>query len=292
MQADEQVALGGTVAPAVPERDQRVGRAGHPDADAPPLELVPKQQAHLEGDVLLPNASRKVRARVPRVDAAMPRIDRDDVPGPETVGQAGGVGSRAAGQRRGPAPQLLQPGPARIPPIAVAQVVGNDLGDELIRQEERVGGERGGGGERLKLIAELVERRADEESERLAGDGDLRPSALHLDQAVERGRQRARRHHRRAEPVSPDGDPSLAAERGHRELARERPGGAPAGRRRRAQRAPAITGGPERRPRGPSRARRPAASGLRACRAASCRGRAPRPAWRALAGSRARAAPA
>ena len=73
VQAHEEVAGLGTVAAAVAQRDERIGRARHPDADAPALELVAEQQADLEGDFLLVHAAGEEGARVARIDAAVAR---------------------------------------------------------------------------------------------------------------------------------------------------------------------------------------------------------------------------
>ena len=137
VQAHEEIAGLGAVAAAVAERDQRVGGPGHPHPDAAALELVAEQDAHLQGHILLPDAPRKEGPRVPGIDPAVTRIDGDDVPRPEPVGQALDRAPALAGAARR-SMSVDQPCPAPIVAEPLAQIRGKDFGDELKRQEQRV----------------------------------------------------------------------------------------------------------------------------------------------------------
>ena len=83
VQADEEVALLGAEGATVAERDERISRAGHPHGDAAGPQFLPKQQAHLQRDVLLLQARREEDARIAGIHAPVPRVDRDDVLPPE-----------------------------------------------------------------------------------------------------------------------------------------------------------------------------------------------------------------
>src|SRR5690606_17192503 len=64
VQADEEVAVGGTGGGALAEARADVARPRHPDADPARLELVPQQQPHLQRDVGLGEATRAVPAGI------------------------------------------------------------------------------------------------------------------------------------------------------------------------------------------------------------------------------------
>src|SRR5262249_23720927 len=77
---------------------------------------------------------------------------------------------------------------------------------ELKRKKEGIAGERCRGGQRQEPSAEDAEGRTEKESERLAGDRDLRPCVVHPHRAVKRKQERGRRKYRRAGAVEPDGN--------------------------------------------------------------------------------------
>src|SRR5689334_5265348 len=106
MQADEQVAGGGTVTSPIAQGDQGIAGPGHPNADPAPLELVAEEQADLEGDVFFPDSAGKVSARIAGIDSAVARIDGHDVAGAKAVGESR-AGS-GCGRRR--ARDVFQPG--------------------------------------------------------------------------------------------------------------------------------------------------------------------------------------
>jgi hypothetical protein len=110
----------------------------------------------------------------------MTRIDRNDVVEPRAGGPAGGNPRRAPpaaprGGRRSSA-QVHEAGGALVILIALAQVVRENLRNELEGQEERIPAHPGGPGERAHPTAEDVERGAKQEPERLACHGDFGPA--------------------------------------------------------------------------------------------------------------------
>ncbi len=141
MEADEQVAALGTVGATIPQRDEGIGGSRHPDGDAAPLQLLAEQESNLKGDIFLARTAREERAGISRVDSTVPRVDRDDVSGPEPVGQPGGrIGSRHGGREPGRhlRRHLVEPPGAIVVPVSLSQVVRQNLRDELEREEERV----------------------------------------------------------------------------------------------------------------------------------------------------------
>ena len=112
----------------------------------------------------------------------MPRIYGDHVSGPESVRQANdrlrGLGGG------GLAGDVLEACRAGIVAVALAQKIGDHLRHELKRQIEGVACDPDRIGQRLELAAEEIERRADQEPERLAGDGHVGPSLVQLQRAA------------------------------------------------------------------------------------------------------------
>ena len=234
--------------------------------------------ADLERDVLLPHAAGKVRPGIAGVHASVPRIDGDHVARPEPVGR-GARRCRAAVAGPGFLETSSRRAARAIVAVSLTQVVRQDLGDELERQKQRVARHPDRRRERLELAAEDVERRADQEAERLPGDGHLGPALAQLERAAERREQLGGGQDRRAGRIGADRDLRLAARGGDRDLPRR-------GRRERrasARAATMLTREPPARGRGTPRARpparRPGASGPRACRAASSRAPARGPPW-------------
>ena len=111
MDAHEQIAAVGAVAAPVAQRDEGVGRPGHPDADPAALELIANQQADLQGDVFLPDPAGEEHPGVARIDSAVAGVDRHHVAGQEPVGQAAGS-SRGGGAERGAASRAVDRPPA------------------------------------------------------------------------------------------------------------------------------------------------------------------------------------
>ncbi len=206
MQADEQVACLGAVAAAIAERDEGIRRPSHSHANRHgACSSSRRNRPDLERDVLLPSPTREEDTWISRVHTSMSRVDRDDVSRPETVGKPATVRSRGNRGReagRHPSRNLVEASRAAVVPVAVTEVVAGGL----LRRTGRAGTGcprctdacAASGSSRR---AEDAEWRADQEAERLAGDGHLCPRLVHPDRAMKRQQQRsaqgARRHQSR-----------------------------------------------------------------------------------------------
>ena len=114
------------------------------DPDPAPLELIAQQQADLQGDILLPGSAREEDPRVSRIDPAVAGIDGDDVArdGARSASRLALAPVPELGPRRPGEPAGIdQAGPPPIVAIALAQIGGQNLGDELKREEKGVAGD-------------------------------------------------------------------------------------------------------------------------------------------------------
>ncbi len=220
MKAQEQVALLGAVGAPFAQRDERVGRPGHADRHPPPAQLVPQKHRDRQRHVLLPQAAREEHARIARIHAAVAGIDRHQVPPAQPVRQPPHRRSR----RQQTAPLLYQPGPAPIVAIALGQERGQGLGDELEGDVHGVPDQEHRRRERLHLVVEEIDRRPEQESERLLGQSDLHPRLADRHGAPQSGHQERSRYQRNAAPVRPDRDALLALRRAHRDRPRRTAG--------------------------------------------------------------------
>lgn len=221
VQAREEVALLGAVAPAVTQRDERVGRSSHAHADAPSAKLVPEQQGHLERDVLLSQPAGEEHARIPRVRPPVPGVHGHHMTGPQPVGEPSGGG---AGCEQPPA-LLNQPRRALVVVVTLRQERRQNLGDELERQVHGVTDHDDRSGESLEPVIEEIQGRPDQKPEPLLGHRDVGPGVAELDRAAQRTHQLRRRDERCSAPVGPDGDALVAARSAHHDRPRSVPRG-------------------------------------------------------------------
>ena len=129
MEADEEVAFGGAGGRAVAQAGADVAGARHPHPDSLPLQRVPEQEAHAEGDTGFGEGPGTAAAGVAGIVAAVAGIHRHEVGAGQPPGRPG----------RGRRARLHQAKPGGLPAVAARQGPGQQVADEREREVERVG---------------------------------------------------------------------------------------------------------------------------------------------------------